>query len=83
MRNQCAFWTSILVLGKSLGTSILVLGLQRVKDTVFSPSVTPISGNTADFPTSDAAASDAQISRVCVSCHGKAHDSDADAAFLP
>ena len=53
-----------------------------LKDTVFPPSVT-ISGNSADFPTSDAAASDAQISRVCVSCHGKAHDSDADAAFLP
>ena len=34
------------------------------------------------FPTSDAA-SDAQTSRVCVSCHGKAHDSDADAVFLP
>ena len=33
MRRQCAFWTSILVLGKSLGTSILVLGLQRDNDT--------------------------------------------------
>ena len=38
-------------------------GMQNLS-TVFPPSVTPISGNAADFPTSDAAASDAQTSRV-------------------